>query len=219
MNRIPFDPYDFFGYLAAGLVFVVGMELTLGFPRVLGQDLKVVDIAALTVGVYVAGQIVAWAAKSLLEDFFVDKILARPSTNLLKSKKPAVRGFLFPGFYKPLPGAIRNKVLAKAKSEGVEDTGEALFQHVRFLPAIRDDDALIRKLDSFRNQYGFNRNLAFTSLIVGLAFVVKAKVAVNTDVLEYGITALVVSAVLLYRYLKFFRQYSYEMLNVYAGKL
>ncbi len=45
MNRIPFVTYDFFGYLASGLLVVIGMELTLGFPRVLGQDLKAIDAA------------------------------------------------------------------------------------------------------------------------------------------------------------------------------
>jgi hypothetical protein len=37
MNRVPFATYDFFGYLASGLLVIIGMELTLGFPRVLAQ--------------------------------------------------------------------------------------------------------------------------------------------------------------------------------------
>ena len=34
MNRIPFATYDFFGYLASGLLLIIGMDLALGFPRV-----------------------------------------------------------------------------------------------------------------------------------------------------------------------------------------
>jgi hypothetical protein len=33
MEKLPFDPYDFFGYIASGLLFVVGMNLVLGYPK------------------------------------------------------------------------------------------------------------------------------------------------------------------------------------------
>src|SRR6266566_6707064 len=119
MNRLPFDPYDFFGYLASGLLVAVGMDRVLGFPRVLGQDFKVVDAAVLLLGVYVAGQIVATLAKATFEDGFVDKILGRPSVNLFREKRPLIRGALFRGFYQPLPANVRKKVMEKARGKGV----------------------------------------------------------------------------------------------------
>ncbi|MFQ5695240.1 MAG: hypothetical protein ACE5HB_04555 [Terriglobia bacterium] len=217
MERLPFDPYDFFGYLASGLLAVVGMDLTLGFPRVLGQDLKVVDSAVLLLGIYVTGQIIATPAKALLEDGLVEKVLCRPSINLFRERRPWIRGLLFPGFYKPFPEHTRRKVLSRAKSEDVRDTGEALFLHVRYSPQILRNEKLMAKLDTFINKYGFTRNLAFTSLAVGIALAVKTGFAPNPELTRYAATALVAGVFLLYRYLKFFRQYSYEMFNNYAS--
>ena len=38
----------------------------------------------------------------------------------------------------------------------------------------------------------------------------------DLELIKYGIVALVAGVLLVYRYLKFFRQYSYEMFNTYA---
>jgi len=132
MNRLPFDPYDFFGYIASGLVLVVGMELTLGFPQVLGKDLKAIEVAVLILAVYVAGQVLAGPAKAVLEDLIVDKILKRPSINLFRAQPPMGR-FLFPGFYRPLPPTIQTKILEKTSQGGEQLEGEALFLGVRFM--------------------------------------------------------------------------------------
>src|SRR5437899_1980137 len=155
MNRIPFNPYDFFGYLASGLTLIVGMNLTLGFPQILGKDFKIVEGALLILVVYVAGQLVASPSKALLEDGLIEKVLRRPSVNLFSECRPLVRGFLFPGFYKPLPRQRQEKILTRARSEGVEGLGEDLFLHVRFHPDIRADETLMVRLNSFLNIYGF----------------------------------------------------------------
>ncbi len=220
MDRFPFDPYDFFGYLASGLLIVVGMDLVLGFPNVLGRELKAFDTAVLIIAIYIAGQLVATPAKALLEDGIVDKILGRPNVNLFRAKKPRIRGLLFPGFYKPLPSAIRVRVHANATQEGASASGESLFLHVRFHPQIRKDEQLMARLTGFLNKYGFARNLGFTCLVVGIALLAKQRIGPvpgTADIARYGWTALVVGILLFYRYLKFFRQYSYEMFNTYAA--
>src|SRR5258705_106492 len=158
MDKIPFNPYDFFGYLASGLLVVVGMQAVVGFPQVLGHDFKLVDGAILLLAVYVAGQMMATPAKALLEDGVVDKLLGRPHTNLLQARGPTFRRILFPGFYKPLPKHTRDKILKKAVAEGVTEIGEALFLHVRFSPQIRDNEKAVARINGFLNQYGFNRN-------------------------------------------------------------
>jgi hypothetical protein len=217
MDRIPFDPYDFFGYLASGLLIVVGMQLVLGFPLVLGQELKVVDSAFVLLAIYVAGQIIATPAKAFLEDLVVDKILRRPSVNLLRARRPPIRGILFPSFYKPLPGPIRRKLLERKTVEGIEGTDESFFLQVRYKPELLENERLSRKLDSFISKYGFSRNLSFSSLVVGCALLWKAFSGHNPQTLKYSITALSASLLLFYRYLKFLRQYSYELFNAYVG--
>ncbi len=217
MNRIPFDPYDFFAYLASGLLLIVGMDLTLGFPHVSGQDLKMVDTVLLLFGMYIAGQLVATPAKAVLEDFIAGKILARPSINLFRKKRPLIRWLLFPEFYRPLPKEIQARIQARAKSENAPESGEAFFLHVRYHPEILRNEKLMARLDTFLNRYGFARNLAFTSLLVGAALLVKSWRLPDPNVVRYGWTAMVVGILLFYRYLKFFRQYSYEMFNTYGS--
>ena len=219
MNKIPFDPYDFFGYLASGLLIIVGMDLVLGFPHVLGHDFKVVDSALLIIVIYVIGQVIATPAKALLEELLVGKVLGKPSINLFQEKKPRILGFIFPGYYQSLPKQARKKILTKARRKGVVGTGEDLFLHVRYNRAILQDEKLMEKLSSFLNKYGFNRNLCFSVLIVGIAMLSKALVFHQNDaeLMKYAITAIVAAVLLFYRYLKFFRQYSYEMFNSYAG--
>ena len=216
MHRLPLHPYDFFGYLGSGLLVVVGMQFILGFPNVIGHDFQFVDGAILFLGVYVAGQMMATPAKAVLEDIITGKILGRPHTVLFGDEKPRIRGFLFPGYYENLPEAVRKAVLSKSASGGKQLEGESLFLHVRFAPSTRDDEQLISRLSGFLNQYGFNRNLAFTSIVIGSAFVLKSYASADPLLLEYGLTALIAGVVLFYRYLKFFRQYSYELFNTFA---
>jgi hypothetical protein len=215
--QMPFDAYDFFGYLASGLLVIVGMEATLGFPQVLGRDFKAVDYAILALATYVAGQIIATPAKAFLEDIVVDKLLGRPSVNLLRDKGPTMARLIFPGFYKPLPDNRRKRIREKVNAEGGTATGEALFLHIRYSPAVRGNEALLTRLNSFLNKYGFARNLAFTSLVLSVALFLRAAIYPNPPLLKYAIVAAVSGIALFYRYLKFFRQYSYELFNTYAA--
>ena len=218
IDKIPFGLYDFFGYLASGLLIVVGMELVFGFPPILGRDLTVIETAILILGVYVAGQLVATLAKLVLEDGLVGKVLKRPSVNLLGEKRPRIGRLLAPGYYQELPEQRRKKILDRAGKEGVTGTGEDLFLHVRYSTDIREDQAVMDRLNKFLASYGFARNLGFTSLVVGTAILVKPLFVENPDPeqVKYGIVALIAGVLLVYRYLKFFRQYSYEMFNAYA---
>ena len=86
MERIPLNPYDFFGYLASGLLIVSSMDLVFGFPTILGGDLKVVETAILVLIVYITGQVVATPAKALLEDLVVGRLLKRPNIGLFQEK-------------------------------------------------------------------------------------------------------------------------------------
>jgi len=217
MEKMPFDPYDFFGYLASGLLIAAGMQIVLGFPQILGKDLKLMDTLFLLLGVYVAGQIAATPAKALLEDLIVDKLLGRPSVNLLREKRPLLSGALFPGFYKPLPKQVRMRLVEKSGNEGVSGKGEALFLHIRYCPRVLQNEKLMQRLDRFLSKYGFSRNLSFTSLATGSALLWKGMRTPTPYILSYGATSIFVGVMLFYRYLKFFRQYSYELFNVYAG--
>ena len=219
MGKIPFAPYDFFGYLASGLIFAAGCQEALGYPRVLGQQLNVVDSLFLLLVVYILGHVMATPAKALLEDFVVGRVLGRPSENLFRNTKPRIKSLLLPGYFKPLPPDARHRILRRVKDEGIHTTGEELFQHVRFSASIRGNEQVLARLDSFRNQYGFSRNLCFVLLVVGAIMLVQNSFTPRSQMQTYGWLCVVVSVLLFYRFLKFYRQYAYEMFNHYRPEL
>jgi hypothetical protein len=217
LKELPFDPYDFFGYIASGLVLVVVAQLTLGFPRVFGADLKPFDIAVTVLAVYIAGQIVAGPAKAIFEDFFVHKVLGSPTKNLLRPKPHPMLRVIFPGFYKPLPPVTCARIAAKAAvvAAGAENA-EGIFLTIRYAPEVLASASLIAKIDTFRDMYGFNRNVSFSLLLASLCLAIAGHGQGRAELSHYAIAAFICGALLFYRYLKFFRQYSYELFNVYA---
>lgn len=219
MKTFPFDLYDIFGYLACGLLAVMGLEMTLGVPKVIGQTFTPVGLVALTIGAYVAGQLIDTPAKLILEKLFIKKILHSPSANLMIGSAQHRLSCILPGYYEPLPNAIQEKIIGKTKSEGLESPNdELLFLHIRYRDYIRNDAPLMAKLQSFLNKYGFNRNLSFASLLFGIGVISVNGFDITTDQTKYAIMAIIASALLFIRYLKFFRQYTYELFNTYAGR-
>ncbi len=216
--NIPFSPYDFFGYLASGFLVLFAMEFILGYPPLLGQTFTAVETVALIMAAYVAGQIVAMPSKAILEDLIVGRILSRPNVNLVREKRPVIRGLIFPGFYSRLPSGTRGKLLEKVKTEGGAPTGEDLFLHIRFSPQVLQDAKLMERLNSFLNLYGFNRNLCFAGLVVGVSMCLVGRYShpARPELIHYGLTIGAAGVILFYRYLKFFRQYSYELFSTYA---
>lgn len=219
MKEFPFDPYDFFGYLAAGLVILVGLDLAIGVPPIVGRDLDAFDAIAVALAAYIIGQIVATPAQWALEDIVVSGILKRPSVNLMrKGKKRTLWRFVFPGYCEPLPPSTQERILRRARNEQLTDLqGEMLFLHIRFRDYIRDDTALIGRLNAFLNKYGFNRNLCFVALVFAAGVLSTNRFDLSSDMTRYGLLALAAAVLLFYRYLKFLRQYSYELFNSYAG--
>ena len=217
MKDTPFDPYDFFGYIASGLVLVVVAQLTLGFPKVFGADLKPFDIAVTVLAVYIAGQIAAGPAKAIFEDIFVQKILGSPTRNLLHPVRRHLLKFMFPGYYRPLPSETRATLLSKlGRLISVECEPEDIFLTIRYAPEILASDSLIAKLNTFRDQYGFARNVSFSLLFAALAFATFSHFKMSASLRHFSIAAFVCGILLFYRYLKFYRQYSYELFNAYA---
>lgn len=223
MKEFPFDPYDFFGYLAAGIIVLIGLELTIGVPHVLGRNLAAFDLVAIGLLAYVVGQMIATPSQWILEDLVVSCILKRPVENLLRpkdSRRPLLRRLVFPGYYSPLPENVQKRVISKAVAEGLSEVSadESLFLHVRFRDYIRRDEALMARLGAFLNKYGFNRNLSFVAFLFAMAVMLSNPFDLSTDVTRYTLLSFGAGILLFYRYIKFFRQYSYELFNVYAGR-
>lgn len=218
MKELPFDPYDFFGYIASGLVLVALAQVVFGFPRVIGAELKPFDIAITVLAVYMAGQIAAGPAKFVLEDILVHKVLGSPAANLLSSRAPRFRRLLFPGFYRPLPYVVRTKIQRKLEAMSpVPHDPEGVFLTVRYCPAVLENENLISRIDKFRDLYGFNRNISFSLMFASAFLFIFGHVQQKPALINFGTAASAAGVLLLYRFLKFYRQYSYELLNCYAS--
>jgi len=113
---------------------------------------------------------------------------------------------------------IQERVRKRAAESGIKETGEPLFLHARYHEETLNNERLMTKLDAFVGIYGFARNMAFGCLVVGLALL--TKIALGYGAVRdgtRGMLLLVAGVLLLYRYLKFFRQYSYELFNSFGS--
>ena len=235
MKEFPFDTYDFFGYIASGLLVLIGLDVLFNVPDILGADIDTVKFLAITLASYIVGQMLATPAKAILEDLVVRFVLGRPSVRLMAERSMGdPRRYLFPNYFEPLRPRVQDKVreraaedgrppISKQKSDGttelVELSGEDLFVRIRFQPEIRTDETLMARMDSFLNKYGFNRNVCFASICLCIAVVLKSDEAgVDQEKFRQYAWLLGSSSVLLfYRYLKFLRLYSFEMFSAYAA--
>jgi hypothetical protein len=141
------------------------------------------------------------------------KILKPPLVNLLAEKPiKGWRPVIFPGYYRRLPKKTIEAILAQLSDNEKTLHGDALFLHayVRVTKLIEGSQ---ERLDAFRNQYGFSRNTSFalvtsSLILLGSHFFGKSP----RPSLSFSISAAALSAALFYRYLKFYRQYSYELM-------
>jgi len=217
---VPFASYDFFGYLASGLVAIGGLQLLTGFPSVFGRDLGPFGTATAILAIYVAGQMAATPSKALLEDLLVHRVLRPPSQLLFaanETPRPLVYRLLFPAYHRALPAAIASRARSRAAVASITEIGEPLFLYARFSDRVRGDQATLKKLDVFVGQYGFARNLAFVCLVFGMALLLKARWLHEPNIASYGLSGVVVGVLLVYRFLKFYRQYSFEVFNCFAA--
>jgi hypothetical protein len=218
VERVPLSAYDFFGHVAPGVLLMVGLEWIIGYPRVAHQDLKPFTLAVVFLAVYVGGHIVAGPAKTVLEDVLVGRVLGRPWEHLLAEERRWYGQTIFRGYCAPLPPVIRARVKAQAVAAGVRGIGESLFLHVRYCEEVLKNDRLMAKLDTFVGLYGFCRNTAFAALVVVAGLLTKTYLGHGLPNDKTRAMLLVLAAVsLFYRYLKYLRQYCYELFNQFAS--
>jgi hypothetical protein len=214
VDKIPFGVYDFFAYLSSGTVMLVALDHVCR-TGLLGQVHTTPLVAVvLVIAAYVSGQIVAHFSSFLLEQLFVGKLLHRPSSVLLGSEPHFLfLEKLFPNYHRGLPPSTRIRIQQQAAARGYEAKGEALFLHAYAL--VTANEKAQARLDEFRNQYGFARNMSFAFIASSLMLAIARYFG---DTLQPAFIVLVfgAGATLLYRYLKFFRQYSYELFIRYA---
>jgi len=214
VDKIPFSVYDFFAYLSSGTVVLVTADYVMDLG-LLNQD-KIGPILAvfLVVIAYVCGHIVAHFSSFLFEHVAIGRVLKRPNALLLG--EPPRRGLplIFRNYCRPFPTTTIERIRKQLESQGVATTGEAAFLHAYAVVTANTERQ--QRLDAFRNQYGFHRNMCFAFGISAIAITVAHFAGPHPVRWRWAVLAAGVSVALFYRYLKFFRQFSYELFLRYA---
>ena len=164
---------------------------------------------------YVAGQLVAHFSAFLLEQLVVARTLGRP-TEILLGRPPRwkILRLIFPNYFRPLPENTQNRVKKQAEIQSGPISGEGLF--LQAYAIVTSSPVVQARLDEFRNQYGFARNMSFAFLTSGMAILLAHQLGSHSVRLRWALISFLVGIGLFYRYLKFFRQYSYELFVRYA---
>lgn len=210
--KIPFSVYDFFGLLSAGLIWCAVGDYFLGLGVFGTKSINAPSGAVLIVVAYVVGHINANLSSAVLEQVLVGKVLGRPQQILFAPKKSKLAWF-FPGYYRPLASDEITRARVKAEIAGVTVGTQAFFSHARTVS--KTCERTWNHMQVFIAQYGFCRNIAFA---LGMLAVVTAVLAISRccyDLAWVSATLLIAAVGMFYRYLKFFRQYTYEMFTAY----
>jgi len=221
LSNIPFSVYDFFAYLSAGLVVLAaglyldpGFALPAAWQGTLGFGLGVVVA-------YTAGHIIALVSGFLLERKLTIGRIGRAEDFLLQKTAPTGwRGTFFPGYTDRLPEETIDDVLARVPDEVKQKaTRRAVFLHCWRL--VRQSPAVAARLDTFLAQYGYCRNMAVALALGAIIFGADAvvdyvrQIPVPPELWIWLIVAIVATPFMYYGYLKFYRQYTYEVFTNY----
>jgi hypothetical protein len=215
MEKIPFTIYDFFAYLSSGGVWVLTADYVLAFGLLDREKITPMLAVLLIIFAYVCGHIVAHFSSLILEQTVVARLLRRPNSVLMgEHARSRFFKWVFPGYFRALPQPTQRRVVAQAEARGAQTTGEALFLHA--YPIVTANGALQARLDDFRNQYGFARNMSFAFLTSMVAILVAHHLGYHPVGFRWALLSGLAGIALFYRYLKFFRQFSYELFLRYA---
>ena len=213
MKNIPFSVYDFLAYLSAGIVLIATVDVIYGASWLLQDKVPLVlGIVGLFVA-YIVGHAVAHMSSVIIENWMLGRVLGRPSTLLMSGEHSRWR-YLFPNYFKALPETTRERIGAKLLAHGFEGDGEARFLHI--FGTMKGQARVDDRLQIFLNLYGFSRNICLAMTLSGVIALVGPldDRPLSTEV--YGLAMLLTAVVMFYRYLKFFRQYSHELLITYS---
>jgi hypothetical protein len=217
VERIPFRVYDFFAYLSSGAVLVSAWDWLYGPHFVLQEKLPAHILALALLLSYVVGHAASNVSAFLFESLIVRKLLGPPSRVLMGAAAPPGVRWIFAGYYRPLDLETRERIERRATAAGIERAeGEALFQ-LAFARLARDAGVLSR-LDEFRDNYGFARISALAVLLVAAAMSITRWTGKAHLPISWIATCAVLGIVLFYRYLKFFRQYTYHLLVLFSAE-
>lgn len=221
-NWFPFTNYDFYAYLTSGLLAVAAADYALNNIQLFNRETWSFAAIVLWIALsYVIGHFTASLSSLLIEHGIARGLLQAPTRVLLRTRaRSRWASFwsraLVGHYYEPFPEPVRARILERAKKElGVEEgtrtDTEAIFQ-MAFAHAQRID-GVKERVEDFRNQYGFCRNIALVGFASSALFAWHFQASKQELSLWLAVLAFLVSAGMLLRFLKFYSAFSAEALR------
>ncbi|MEQ8693896.1 MAG: hypothetical protein RIC85_01015 [Gammaproteobacteria bacterium] len=224
-----FSDYDVFAYLASGFTALAGWDLLFSSGYVIGAQWSASSGTLTIVAAYVIGQIIASPAAWIIERQFVRRVLGHPTAVLLRSEplsgwRKWASHFSLAEYYRPLETNVADRLRAFMMAKEISSS-EGLFWQA-FSVAKASPSATAR-MDAFLKLYGFCRNIAFVAFATGLGLATKLALHCrNTDwddeakvMALYSSITFLIAVGMLFRYLKFHRLFSVEVLVTFANSL
>lgn len=217
----PFSDYDFYSYLTSGIVLLFAIDYWIsGGSWAVDTTWTVQQNVLVLIVAYVMGQIIAIPSSILYDTLLVNSILGHPievqlgegDLNFMQK----VYALIIGKDYGRLAESVRRNVMARAAKD-TKLKHDALLTHkqnifdIAFIAArLREEDKM--RIDDFRNQYGFSRNMSLTSFIT--AVLMYYSTDVNASALAVLFCCLGFGMLL--RFLTFHTTFSAEVMRSYA---
>ena len=222
----PLTDYDFYGFVASGMLLIAAIDYSVaGAVLVSRSEWSVAQGVFWVIIAYFVGQICAAPSSAILEHLVVRRWLTVPADIQLGLKQrnwiEYVLATMFaPREYGPLSEPVRAVALERAAAHynrpvGSLD-GEAVYQAAFHVSRAVPDTAT--RLNTFINQYGLGRNVAFVG-ILAIGLLTYRQIDRPTTTGAWLIVAAVALSIGMFgRFFKFYAAYSSDVLRTYASQ-
>lgn len=212
----PLTDFDFWAFLTSGAVLLAAADRVFGLGWLDRENWTVVQVGLAAAVAYVTGHVIAEGASRFLEGALVHRLLGTPASLLLSDKPDRPAGcWLYPGYFQPVAPELRARIERRAAREDPPLERNAIYANAYVLA--RRDQLAAGRLAMFQNQYSMCRNVSLACLLAAPALTISGIHTGRTADFWWAAAALVVAAVMLIRFLKYYRLFSVEVLNAYAG--
>jgi len=212
MKDLPFSFYEFLAVLMPGFVLTVTLLYLLGpMPHVSGNE--ILPILYVLCVSYLSGQVLAQASLTLIE-FPTRKLLGEPALIILgQTKRPRVRKLLFPFYFDLIHPSQSDSYLQLIGSRKREEILTRTYQLA--LTRARAQSDIRAQLDRWNRMSAFSRNMMMAALVIAFTAVWQWHSRQSPTLFIAG-WATLFGATLYYRYLRFFRIYSLELIHWFS---
>jgi hypothetical protein len=214
-SDIPFNFFDFFGYLIPGIIFTIAIiwvlipdntyQKTIDFFKSI-EDFKYIISVIIVIMVYGLGHVVSSLGSYIFEGILVGMWLGSPSDNLFNSKEKNT--WPFSSYGKNYSKEFRNSFNDKFKEffGDFKETKDRFFLCFTFVK--EKCPATFGRLNIFISLYDFSRNSAVALLFLAIVSILRGYYL-------YAGILFVLTFIFISRYLKFFRIYGDEIFRTF----